>query len=126
LVFLEDEHKWGNKEGVNCQRIDKETPKLRQSILLPDDIPSPNSLLLIVDIFKVNISVLLAFPVTMVVVMPFVSRLLHTDEMIDEPRFDPKSFDPVLPLWHRHIFPRDINLVLHLHAAAYPLKEDIF
>jgi hypothetical protein len=46
--------------------------------------------------------------------------------MIDEPRFYPKPFDPVFSLWHRHIFPGDVNLVLDLHAATEPFEEDIF
>ena len=93
---------------------------------MTDNIPAPNSLLLIIDIFKVDIGIFFALSVVLVMVLALVSTLLHSNEMKYESGLYPKSFYTILSLWDSHVLPWNIKLIFHFKTTAKVFEKHYF
>jgi len=58
-------------------------------------------------------------------IQTLISALFHPDEMINKSSFNPKPFNSEFPLKDSHIFPRNINLLLHFKAATEEFCDNI-
>jgi len=96
---------------------------LRKSVFLSDNVPLPDRLLRIIDVLKIDISVIIHFTINLSSGFAVGGTLLHSDEMINQSGFGPQSLDPILSLNGGHILPRNIYPVLYLEAEAQDLAE---
>ena len=51
---IENEHEWGNKEGIYCESIGHKVPDLWQSIVSSNDVPLPNLFIVGVDAIQID------------------------------------------------------------------------
>jgi len=103
--LLEDQHKWRRKQGVNRETVCEKVPNLWQSVFLSNDVPLPDMLLRVVDVFQIHISIIIVIILVECAIQCHCTEF-YLDEMVYQSCSSPQLFGSVLLLLRSPLIPR--------------------